>query len=125
MRQPSATAARSASSTARAFGTGSTPGRPRSTSVVAVLGGAPNVLGALLNSLPSVRSCTCTSSPITASQADSPAIAGDLTARAAGMQSADRQADAERRAALFAGLELERAELLLGHDPPGRGETFV
>ena len=56
---------------ASALGTGSAPGRPRQAGQTFVLGGSPKVVRQPQNILVRVRSCTCTSSPITVSQATS------------------------------------------------------
>src|ERR1700730_19346227 len=60
-----AVAARSASSKARRFMTGSEPGRPRHTGHVAEFGGSPNCVLQPQNSFVFVRSCTWTSRPMT------------------------------------------------------------
>src|SRR5436309_7002180 len=65
MVQFSAVAARSASSNARRFMTGSEPGKPRHTGHVAELGGRPNCVLQPQNSFVLVRSCTWTSRPMT------------------------------------------------------------
>ena len=67
MRQLSASAALTASSTASRFNTGSAPGSPMQTGQTLVLGGAPKLVGQPQKILVAVASCTCTSSPITGS----------------------------------------------------------
>src|SRR5580692_6878561 len=74
MRQPSAIAASTAKSTALRFNTGRAPGRPRQTGQTLVLGGAPKRAEHEQKILVTVRSWTCTSSPITGSY-----LARDLT----------------------------------------------
>ena len=59
--------ARTASSMACRFGTGSAPGMPRHTGHTFVFGGAPNDVEHPQNILVRVASCACTSRPITAS----------------------------------------------------------
>src|ERR1022692_2161540 len=54
-------------SRARAFNTGSAPGRPRHTGQTLVLGGAPKPVGHPQKILVRVLSWTCTSNPITGS----------------------------------------------------------
>src|SRR5580704_10161552 len=67
MRQPSAMAASTAKSTALRFSTGRAPGRPRQTGQTLVLGGAPKRVEHEQKILPTVKSWTWTSSPITGS----------------------------------------------------------
>src|ERR1700685_2518002 len=67
MRQPSAIAASTAKSTALRFSTGRAPGRPRQTGQTFVFGGAPKRVEQEQKILDTVRSWTCTSSPITGS----------------------------------------------------------
>ncbi len=67
MRQPSASAARTASSTASPLRTGSAPGSPRHTGQTCVFGGAPNAVLQPQNALLRVRSWACTSRPMTGS----------------------------------------------------------
>src|ERR1700681_3455950 len=67
MRQPSATAASTAKSTALRFSTGRAPGRPRQTGQTLVFGGAPKRVEQEQKILVTVNSWTCTSSPITGS----------------------------------------------------------
>jgi hypothetical protein len=66
-RQPSASAARSASVTARREGTGSAPGSARQTGQTSVFGCAPKRFAQPQNSFVRVSSCACTSRPITGS----------------------------------------------------------
>src|SRR5580658_2380550 len=67
MGQPSAIAASTAKSTALRFSTGKAPGRPRQTGQTFVFGGAPKRVEHEQKILDTVRSWTCTSSPITGS----------------------------------------------------------
>src|SRR5271154_3636883 len=67
MRQPSAIAASTAKSTALRFSTGRAPGRPRQTGQTLEFGGAPKRAEHEQKILVTVRSWTCTSSPITGS----------------------------------------------------------
>jgi len=60
---------RIADSTALTLTTGRAPGRPRQTGQVWVLGAAPNSVGQPQNIFVAVLSSTCTSSPITGSNA--------------------------------------------------------
>src|SRR5438132_10243290 len=76
--QPKALPAWIAISTTALFSAGSAPGRPRHTWQTCVFGGAPNAVGQPQKILLRVRSCACTSSPITGSQscmAFAPAVA--------------------------------------------------
>src|SRR5258707_10312600 len=56
-----------ANSTARLFNTGSVPGRPRQTGQVFAFGASPNCVEQPQKIFVLVRSCACTSRPITAS----------------------------------------------------------
>src|SRR5580698_10697242 len=67
IRQLSAIAASTAKSTALRFSTGKAPGRPRQTGQTFVFGGAPKCVEHEQKILDTVRSWTCTSSPITGS----------------------------------------------------------
>src|SRR5579864_8789346 len=67
MRQPSAIAARTAKSTALRFSTGRAPGRPRQTGQTLVFGGSPKRVEHEQKILLTVKSWTCTSSPMTGS----------------------------------------------------------
>ena len=67
MSQPRARPSLIADSTACLFTLGSTPGRPRETGLVLVLGTSPKALGAQSNILVAVFSSTCTSKPSTGS----------------------------------------------------------
>ena len=66
--QPSASATATDMRAASAFRTGSAPGSPRHTGHVCVLGGSPKLVAQAQNAFVRVRSCACTSSPMTASQ---------------------------------------------------------
>src|SRR5437870_2330782 len=66
--QPKALPALIAISTTALFSAGSAPGRPRHTWQTCVLGGAPNSVGQAQKILLRVRSCACTSRPITGSK---------------------------------------------------------
>src|SRR5437763_1427732 len=68
MSQPSASAARIASSTAAWFSTGSAPGNPRHTGQPCVFGAAPNAVLQPQKILDAVRRCAWISSPMTASK---------------------------------------------------------
>src|SRR6266513_3427513 len=65
--QFSAMAANTANSTALRFSTGKAPGSPRQTGQTFVLGGSPNRVEHEQKIFVTVRSCTCTSSPLTGS----------------------------------------------------------
>src|ERR1700680_3195741 len=67
MRQPSAIAASTAKSTALRFSTGRAPVRPRQTGQTFVLGGSQKRVEHEQKILVTVRSWTCTSSPMTGS----------------------------------------------------------
>src|ERR1700758_51831 len=69
IRQFSAIAARVANSTALRFRTGRAPGMPRQTGQTFVLGGAPKRVEQEQKIFDAVRSCTCTSRPMTGSKA--------------------------------------------------------
>src|SRR6476660_1036694 len=86
MRQPSASAARVPSSTARRFSTGKAPGRPRHTGQTWVFGAAPKLVGQPQNIFVSVRSCAWNSSPMTASNANDHARASGARAGGGDLQ---------------------------------------
>jgi hypothetical protein len=65
--QFSAVDASTANSTARLFSTGSAPGSPRHVGHIWVFGADPNRVRHPQKAFVVVRSCTCTSSPITGS----------------------------------------------------------
>src|ERR1700690_3395082 len=67
MRHPSAIAASTANSTALRVSTGSAPGRPRQTGHTLVFGGLPKRVEHEQKILVTVKSWTCTSSPMTGS----------------------------------------------------------
>src|SRR4051812_2398354 len=75
MAQPSASAAFTASSTARAFRTGSAPGKPRHTGQTCVFGGAPNAVSHPQKIFVRVDNCAWISSPMTASYCTRPMLA--------------------------------------------------
>ena len=69
-----------ANSTALRFNTGNAPGSPRHTGQTCELGGAPKAVEQAQKILLLVRSCACTSSPMTGSQSFSalePAVASE------------------------------------------------
>src|SRR5438876_11532368 len=68
IRQPNALPALTAISTTARFKAGSAPGRPRQTGHTCVLGGAPNAVGQAQKIFERVRSCACTSRPMTGSK---------------------------------------------------------
>jgi hypothetical protein len=72
MCEPTASPRRTAICTAARLSTGSAPGMPRQTGSVAALGWAPNAAGDQEKIFVRVASCTCASSPITASQLMTP-----------------------------------------------------
>src|SRR5712692_1080840 len=86
MVQFSASPVRMANSTALRLMTGKTPGMPRHTGHVWVLGAAPNFVPHPQNILDSVRSCACTSSPMTTSYATGYALALLFHRLAAGLE---------------------------------------
>jgi len=67
IREPTASPSRTAISTAARFSTGKVPGSARHTGSVEALGSAPNAALDHEKIFDRVASCTCTSSPITAS----------------------------------------------------------
>src|SRR3954454_13196573 len=67
MRQPSASAARAARSTAERFSTGSAPGKPRHTGHTFVFGGAPKAVLQPQKIFERVNSCAWISRPMTGS----------------------------------------------------------
>ena len=67
MRQFSAIAASVANSTAFRFSTGKAPGMPRQTGQTFVFGAAPKRVEQEQKIFDAVRSCTCTSRPMTGS----------------------------------------------------------
>src|SRR3954447_20670415 len=69
IRQPNALPALMAISTAARLSAGNAPGSPRQTGQTCVFGAAPNSVEQAQKIFDRVRSCACTSSPITGSNA--------------------------------------------------------
>src|ERR1700760_2010592 len=81
--QFSAVDASTANSTARLFSTGRAPGSPRHVGQTCVFGADPNCVRHPQKALVVVRSCTCTSSPITGSYFANAAVPADVDAAVA------------------------------------------
>src|SRR6185503_15867620 len=73
--QPNAFPARTAISTAALFNAGRAPGKPRQTAQTCVFGAAPNCVEQPQKILLRVRSCACTSRPITGSKSETGTLA--------------------------------------------------
>src|SRR4051812_876074 len=96
MRQPSASAARAARSTAERFNTGSAPGKPRHTGHTFVFGGAPKAVLQPQKIFERVSSWAWISRPMTGSNIDSELVrwrVGDSRATDHGVGPAARTSD--------------------------------